>query len=365
MKQQIRFCRSPRGVRIAYATVGEGPPLVKAANWLSHLEFDLDSPVWRHWIESLSHNRMLIRYDQGGCGLSDRHVTDFSFEGWVEELEAITDAVGLEKFPLLGISQGGSVAIAYAHRHPERVSRLILYGAYGRGKMKRGLSAGEIEEAETLIKLVRLGWGRENPAFRQLFTTLFLPKGSREQLEWFNELQLISTTPDSAARILKEFDEIDVSALASQIRVPTLVLHATGDARIPFEEGRLLAAMIPDARFVPLKSPNHILLAEEPAWETFVDEVDRFLTIEHETHEDTPPPEGPRLERLELLENLTRREMEVLELIAQGLGNPEIAGRLFISPHTLRNHITSIYGKMAVSKRAEAIVRARKAGFGR
>jgi pimeloyl-ACP methyl ester carboxylesterase/DNA-binding CsgD family transcriptional regulator len=360
MKQQIRFCRSHGGARIAYATLGNGPPLVKAANWLSHLEFDLESPVWRHWMEKLSRDHMLIRYDQGGCGLSDWNIDDLSLETWLGELEAVIDALELEKFPLLGISQGGPIAIAYAVKHPERVSRLILYGAYARGGMKRARSEREVEEAQTLIKLVQLGWGKENPAFRQLFTTLFLPKGAPDQLEWFNELQRISTTPANASRILRQFDEIDVSGLAPRIDVPTLVLHAKGDARIPFEEGRLLAAMIPDARFVPLDSANHILLSDEPAWRRFVDEVERFLTIE-----PAPVVDPPRPVRLDLVDTLTRRENEILELIARGLGNPEIAAKLFISPNTLRNHITSIYSKMAVAKRAEAIVRARKAGFGR
>lgn len=227
----------------AYATLGNGPPLVKAANWLSHLEFDLESPVWHHWMENLSRDHMLIRYDQGGCGLSDWNIDDLSFETWLGELEAVIDALELEKFPLLGISQGGPIAIAYAVKHPERVSRLILYGAYTRGGMKHARSEREVEEAQTLIKLVQLGWGKENPAFRQLFTTLFLPKGAPDQLEWFNELQRISTTPANASRILKQFDEIDVSGLAPGIDVPTLVLHAKGDARIPFEEGR--AATIP------------------------------------------------------------------------------------------------------------------------
>ncbi len=360
MKQQIHFCRSRNGVRIAYAVTGNGSPLVKTANWLNHLEFDRESPVWRHWMEELSRDHMLIRYDQSGCGLSDWNVEDFSFETWVDELEAVVDTLELEKLTLLGISQGGPIAIAYAIRHPERVSRLVLYGTYARGRIKRARSEQEIEEAQTLIKLIELGWGRKNPAFRQLFTTLFLPEGTPDQLLWFNELQRVSTTPANASRILRQFDDIDVSGIAPKISVPTLVLHAKGDARVPFEEGRLLAAMIPDAHFVPLDSANHILLSDEPAWKQFVDEVKSFLTKDSTVTIDSRKPD-----QLGLVEDLTQREYEILELIAQGLDNPTIAAKLFISPNTLRNHITSIYSKMAVSKRAEAIVRARKAGFGR
>ena len=279
LKQQIRYCRSCDGVTLAYATVGQGPPLVKAANWLSHLEFDWNSPVWRHWLVGLAQKHTLVRYDERGCGLSDWDVVNLSFEAWVSDLEAVVEALGLERFPLLGISQGGGIAIAYALRHPEKVSRLILYGSYSRGRLRRNPTPEQVEEMQVFNQLIRLGWGKEHPAFRQVFSTLFLPEGTAEQIHAFNELQRITSTPENAARIVQEFNTIDVRDLAAQIRVPTLVMHARGDLRIPMEEGQLLASLIPGARFVPLESKNHILLENEPAWERFLFEVDNFLIV--------------------------------------------------------------------------------------
>ena len=279
MEQQIRFCTSADGTRIAYATAGQGPPLVKAANWLSHLEFDWQSPVWRHWLEELARDHLLVRYDERGCGLSDWTVEDFSFDGWVRDLETVVDALGLDRFPLLGISQGGPVAITYAVRHPERVSHLILYGTYARGLAKRGLTADEIEEQRAVLTLTKQGWGRDNPAYRQIFTTSFIPEASTEQMRWFNDLQRESTSPDNAVRFLREFSKIDVVDLVSEVSVPTLVLHARDDGRCPFEEGRRVAAGIADARFVPLEGRNHILLESEPAWGAFLAEIRRFLGV--------------------------------------------------------------------------------------
>jgi serine/threonine protein kinase/pimeloyl-ACP methyl ester carboxylesterase len=277
--QQIRFCTSSDGVGIAYATTGSGPPLVKAANWLSHLEVDGRSPVWRHWIRELSRHHTLVRYDERGCGLSDWNVEDFSLEAWVRDLEAVVDALELERFPLLGISQGGPIAIAYATRHPERVSHLILHGSYARGVSHRGLSDQDREERELLLRLIRVGWGKDHPAFRQVFTSLFIPDGTTEQIQWFNELQRVSAKPENAARMCAAFYELDVRALAPQVRAPTLVLHGTGDMRIPFAEGRLLASLIPGARFVPIESRNHLILESEPGWPRFVGEVRSFLGV--------------------------------------------------------------------------------------
>jgi serine/threonine protein kinase/pimeloyl-ACP methyl ester carboxylesterase len=277
--QQIRFCTSSDGVDIAYATIGSGPPLVKAANWLSHLEVDGKSPVWRHWIRELSRHNTLVRYDERGCGLSDWNVEDFSLEAWVRDLEAVVDALQLERFPLLGISQGGSIAIAYATRHPERVSHLILYGSYVRGVSHRELSDQDRDERELLLRLIRVGWGKDHPAFRQVFTSLFIPDGTTEQMQWFNELQRVSATPESASRMCAGFFELDVRALAPQVRAPTLVLHGTGDMRVPFAEGRLVASLIPGARFVPIESRNHLILESEPGWPRFVGEVRSFLGI--------------------------------------------------------------------------------------
>jgi pimeloyl-ACP methyl ester carboxylesterase len=277
LSQQIRYCRSCDEVTLAYATVGQGPPLVKAANWLSHLEFDWNSPVWRHWLVGLAKHHTLVRYDERGCGLSDWEVTNMSFEAWVRDLEAVVEAAGLERFPLLGISQGGGIAIAYAIRYPEKVSQLILYGSYARGRLKRDPTPEQIEEINVFNQLIRLGWGKDHSAFRQVFSTLFLPEGTVEQIQAFNELQRITSTPENAARIVQEFNTIDVRELAAQVRVPTLVMHARGDLRIPIEEGQLLASLIPGARFVTLESNNHILLESEPAWRRFLFEVENFL----------------------------------------------------------------------------------------
>jgi pimeloyl-ACP methyl ester carboxylesterase/predicted ATPase len=277
MEQQIRFAASPDGVRIAYATVGTGPVLVKAANWLSHLEYDWNSPVWRHWLAGLSGRHTLVRYDRRGCGLSDWDVKDMSLEARLQDLETVVTAVNLDRFALLGLSGGGSVAMAYAVRHPERVSHLILYGCYARGRLKRELTAEQIEELKTLRQVMQIGWGKPNAAFRQVYTTLFIPDGAPEQIHWFNDLQRISTSPDIAVRIVMADWSDDLTELARQVAVPTLVLHAREDAVVPFEEGRRLAALISGAQFVPLESKNHILLESEPAWQRFVAEVHHFL----------------------------------------------------------------------------------------
>jgi serine/threonine protein kinase/pimeloyl-ACP methyl ester carboxylesterase/Tfp pilus assembly protein PilF len=277
MEQQIHFCTTHDDVRIAYATVGEGPPLVKAANWLNHLEFDWRSPIWRHWLQEFSRDHLLLRYDERGNGLSDWNVDNLTFEAFVQDLEAVVEAVGLDRFPILGISQGGPVAIAYTARHPEKVSHLILYGSYARGFAKRQPSAEEIERRQAELTLVKLGWGQDNPAFRQLWTTLFLPDATPEEWKSFNDLHRVSTSPENAVRFLNEFANIDVVDLLPQVNVPTLVMHCRDESTVPFEEGRLLAAMIPGARFVQLEGKNHLLLEGEPAWTTFVNEVRSFL----------------------------------------------------------------------------------------
>jgi len=276
LKQQIHFCTAADGVRIAYATTGSGSPLVKAANWLSHLEHDWRSPVWRHLLHELARDHRLVRYDQRGNGLSDWDVADISFEAFVRDLESVVDAAGLDRFALLGISQGCAVSIAYALRHPQRVTHLILYGGYARGWRKRG-SQSEIERGEALLTLMRQGWGQENPAFRQLFTSLFIPEGTAEQIQWFNDLQRMTASPENAARIRRAFGEIDVRTLLPRVQAPTLVLHARHDAIAPFEQGRELGMSIPGARFIALEGRNHLLLEHEPAWPRFLDEVRRFL----------------------------------------------------------------------------------------
>jgi KaiC/GvpD/RAD55 family RecA-like ATPase/pimeloyl-ACP methyl ester carboxylesterase len=265
-------------VSIAYATTGQGYPVVKAANWLGHLQFDLQG-IWNHWITELSRDNLLVRYDQRGCGLSDRAVQDLSFEGCINDLEAVVDSAGFERFALLGMSHGGSVSIAYAVRHPERVSHLILYGAFARGWSKLGLPPQKIEEMEAITKLIGLGWGRDNPTFRQLFTSGFMPDATAEQMRGFNEYQRVSTSPENAVRFWKLIGDTDVLALLPKVSVPTIVFHARGDQEITFRNGVQLAASIRGARFVPLESRNHILLEDESAWKEFLLGYRRFLGV--------------------------------------------------------------------------------------
>ena len=274
VQQEIRFCTAADEVRIAYSTVGQGPPLVKAANWLNHLEYDWHSPVWRHVLRALAQDHLLVRYDERGTGLSDRDVDDISFEAFVRDLETVADTVNLDRFPILGISQGCAVAIAYAVRHPERVTCLVLYGGYASGWARRGAPN---PVAEAMLTLMREGWGQHNPAFRQVFTSLFIPEGTSEQMQAFNDLQRITVSPENAVRIRQAAGELDVSHLLPRVDVPTLVLHARDDAVVPFEEGRRLATMIPGARFVALEGQNHLLLEDEPAWLRFLEEVRNFL----------------------------------------------------------------------------------------
>jgi pimeloyl-ACP methyl ester carboxylesterase len=276
MEQQIRFCAASDGAQIAYATVGQGPPLVKTANWMNHLEYDWESPVWRHVFRGLARNHQLIRYDERGNGLSDWDVEDISFEAFVSDLETVVDAAGIERFALFGISQGCAISIAYAVRHPERVSRLVLYGGYARGWNRRGAQA-ELETRKALQTLMRQGWGQENPAFRQIFTSRLIPGGTLEQMQWFNDLQRITTSPENAVRIDQATGDLDVTELLPQVTVPTLVLHCRNDAVCPFIEGRRMAAGIPGARFVALEGSNHLILEDEPAWPRFLQEVESFL----------------------------------------------------------------------------------------
>ena len=277
--QEIRFCMAPDGVQIAYATVGQGSPLVKAPNWMNHLEYDWESPIWQHLLQELARDHTLVRFDQRANGLSDWDIEDISFEAFVRDLETVVDTLGLERFPLLGISQGCAISIAYAVRHPERVSHLALYGGFARGGFKRG-SQEERTQAEAMITLIRHGWGQDNPAFRQMFTSAFVPGGTLEQMEWFNELQRVSISPENAARIRVATSNIDVTELLTQVNIPTLVLHCREDGIVPFNEGRRMAAMIPGARFIPLEGRNHLMLEHEPAWPRFLEEIRTFLGVD-------------------------------------------------------------------------------------
>ena len=275
--QEIRFCRADDGARLAYALHGDGPVLVKAANWLTHVDHDWRSPLWRHWLTELGARHRVVRYDERGCGMSDRDSGEFSLDAWVRDLAAVVDDAGLDRFPLLGISQGAAVAIEYAVRHPDRVSHLVLYGSYARGWLVGEPSDRTRSRAELMIELARVGWGSRSAAFRQLFTTSFLPSATPEQWAAFDDLQRTSTSSSNAARFLDAFFHLDVSASAEHVRAPTLVFHCRGDRVWPFDLGRELASRIRGSRFVPLDSDNHLLLEEEPAWRRFLDETERFL----------------------------------------------------------------------------------------
>jgi len=276
-EQEIRFCIAGDGIRLAYATSGAGPPLVKAANWLSHLAYDWESPVWRHWLAELSRRFRLVRYDERGCGLSDWDVGRFSLDDWVDDLETVVDAAGLDRFPLLGISQGGPVAIAYAVRHPERVTHLVLLGSFAQGRRKSARTPDELALAEARVEIVRLGWWRPDPTYRQIFVARFLPEATQEQWRSFDELQQRSTSPDNAWRFVDAFANIDVTNLAPKLTVPTLIMCSRREPDNRFEQSRLLAALIPKSRLVPLDSSNHLLPERDPAWRHFLAEIDRFL----------------------------------------------------------------------------------------
>ena len=276
LQQNIHFCTASDGVRIAYADVGRGPPLVKAANWLSHLEYDWRSPIWSHLLHALAADHRLIRYDERGNGLSDWEVNDISFDSFVRDLESVVDTIGLDKFALFGVSAGCAVSIAYALRHPERVTHLVLYGGFVRGLRKRG-SREQIERSDALRTLILQGWGQENPAFRQIFTSMFIPDGTAEQVQWFNDLQRITASPQNAVRLMRAMEDIDMEPLLPQVRTPTLVMHCRGDARVPLDEGRRIATGIKGARFVGLEGRNHLILESEPAWGRFLDEIKDFM----------------------------------------------------------------------------------------
>ncbi len=276
IRQEIRFCTARDGVRIAYSTVGSGPPLVKAPNWLNHLEFEWQSPIWSHWIRELTQHHTLVRFDERGNGLSDWSADDLSFDAWLHDLETVVESCGLERFALLGISQGGAVACAYAARHPEKVSHLVLYGAFARGWMHRE-SEEEIERRQAMLTLTRLGWGTENPAFRALWAAHFMPEATPEQSQWFSDLQRVTTSPENAVRLMAEAGRINVVDILPSVLVPTLVLHCENENAVPFAEGRLLAASIPGARLVPLPGRNHLVLPTEPAWPLFLQELGNFL----------------------------------------------------------------------------------------
>jgi pimeloyl-ACP methyl ester carboxylesterase/DNA-binding CsgD family transcriptional regulator len=354
--EQIRFCTSRDGTRIAYAVSGAGPPLVWLQTWVHHLRFDWDSPLWRSWLSLLAQRHTLVRYDFRGLGLSDRDGVQFSLERHVEDLEAVTDAAGLECFALFGMGGGGAKASAYAVRHPQRVGRLVLYAPPTRGRLVGAVDQRRLEEADTRLKAIELGWMGDIPAYRHFLASLQIPDAPAEQIQSFNDLLHRAASPANALALLRAYWQVDVVDVLPKIACPTLVLHAREDSTIPFEQGRKLAAMVPGAQFVPLESRNHILVESEPAWRQLVDALNNFLP--------GVPAQAVASSRA-FLDGLTAREHEVLELLAQGLDNDTIAGRLGISEKTVRNQVSAIFSKLDVNSRAQAVVRARDAGFGR
>lgn len=351
MRQAVHFATSFDGTRIAWAVAGKGPPLVRAPTWLTHVEYDWDSPVSRHWITEFTRCHTLVRMDPRGVGLSDWDVDELSFDALVHDVEAVVDAAGLQRFALVGNSLGAAVAIAYAAHHPDRVERLFLWGSYCRGVLRRGEpSAQQIEHAQMLRRLAELGWGSDEASFRQVFASLLVPGASKEQWQAFTDRMRLCCSGRNAARLLAMMEQADVQALACRVRCPTLVLHARHDMRNPYDEGKRTAALIPHAEFVSLDSANHILLPDEPAWQQLVAEFRRFVPGE--------------LAGGEMFAELTERERQVLELIARGLDNHQIAAALRLSAKTVGNHITHIFAKADLASRAQAIVRARDAGFG-
>lgn len=356
MDQKIRFCTSADGVKLAYAISGEGPPLVMLSSWLTHLEHQWRSLAWRPWLEAFSREHTVIRHDSRGCGLSDRDIGDVSFETWVRDLERVIDAAGVERFTLLGPCWGGPVAMEYAARHPARVARLVLYGTYVRGRLRRTDLPNQVEEARLLLELLRLGWGQENHAFLQAWAAQFQPGGTLEHLRSWSEQMRAATSADIAVRLMAISWGLEMTQAARRIQCPVLVAHPERDRVVPIEEGRLLADLIPGSRFVQLDSENHMLLADEPAWPHFLAEVRRFLG-------EAAPACAPERNRLPLGE-LTPRERNVLECIARGLDNAEIAASLGLAEKTVRNHITRVFDKIGVEHRYQAIVLARDAGLG-
>jgi pimeloyl-ACP methyl ester carboxylesterase/DNA-binding CsgD family transcriptional regulator len=335
--QEIRFCRSPDGTRLAYARHGSGPPLVVASCWLSHLQHDWQSPVWRHFLEDLGAMTTMLRYDERGFGMSDWNVDDFSIEARLSDLETVVDAAGLDRFTLLGMSGGSGPALAYAIAHPERVSRLILYGTVCGEPVVRD-SEKQAEE-ETFRSMIRVGWAKPDPVFRRVFTTIFIPDATEEQMRWFDDLQRMSTSPENAVASRIGRQSVNIAADIPRITAPTLILQATGDRANSFDNAVSVSRLIPDSRLVTMDSRNHILLADEPAWATFVEEVAAFLEPERQRWAGSELP----------LDALSPREREVLDLCADGRTNEEIAAVLTLSPRTVERHLSNIYLKLGVS----------------
>ncbi len=341
--QDIRFCRGAGGVRLAFAIHGAGPPLVVVSCWLSHLQHDWQSPVWRHFLDGLGGVATVLRYDERGFGLSDWAVDDFSLEARLEDLEAVIAAAGFEQFALLGMSGGGPVAISYAARHPDRVTRLILYGASTAGFLPR--TPEEEGEEAAYQALIRAGWAREDPRFRRVFTTTFIPDATDEQMRWLDDLQRMSTSTENAVNSRLARQRADVRPLLPKLKAQTLVLHAQGDLAAEFESALEACSLIDGARLVPLDSANHILLADEPAWQVFLREVESFMAPDAARRAAGGATGAATA-------GLTTREREIVRLTANGLTNAAIADHLTLSPRTIERHLSNAYLKLGVSGKA-------------
>jgi pimeloyl-ACP methyl ester carboxylesterase/DNA-binding CsgD family transcriptional regulator len=355
MQQNIRFCTAADGIKLAYATSGTGSPLVMSATWLTHLERQWESLAWQPWLDAFSRGRELLRYDPRGCGLSDRDTDKLSFENWVRDFERVIDAASFRRFDVLATCWGGPVAIEYAARHPERVNRLILYGTYAVGRLRWNDRPKELDKARLLLDLTRLGWGKENHAFLQVWALAFQPGGTLDHMRSWSDQQSAATSAETAVRLLQIGWNADVREAARRVRCPTLILHPARDAVVPIDQGRLLASLIPDSRFVSIDSENHMPLVDEPAWRRIVAEAETFLAepAEQRAAHNTLP-----------LGELTAREHDVLDAVARGLDNKEIAAALGVSEKTVRNHMTRVFNKIRVDHRYQAIVLAREAGLG-
>jgi pimeloyl-ACP methyl ester carboxylesterase/DNA-binding CsgD family transcriptional regulator len=336
------LCRAPDGVRIAYARHGSGPPLVIATCWLSHLQYDWQSPVWRHYVADLGAIATVVRYDERGHGMSDWDVDDYSLDARVADLEAVVDHAGIERFALMAMAQGGPVAVAYTVRHPERVSRLLFYGSYAAAF--RNPSPEDLELNATFEQLLKVGWARPDSVFRRVFTSLMIPGATEEQMRWLDELQRVAVSAENAVAARRQRSQANVVDLLPELDAPTLVLHSRGDQMNKFEEGRFLASHIAGARLVPLESSNHIVLEDEPAWPVFLDEVAGFLQ---------PDRQAPaRATGVDVATVLSPRELEVLKLAAHGQDNDAIAHALTLSVRTVERHLHNIYAKLDVQGKA-------------
>lgn len=343
MEQKIKHIKSKDGTQLAYATVGKGPPLVKTATYITHLEHDWQNSIWRPFLTGLSRYHTLIRYDERGCGLSDWYARDYSWESWVEDLKAVVDAEGLAQFDLFGQSQGSTVAVAFAARYPERVRKLIIFGGYARGWLHRDLNEEEKKMEQFLIDMIKIGWGKDNPSFRQFFSSQLMPGASQEKIHSFNELMRISTEPEIAAQLERNMHRANVVDEAPKVKCPTLILHSMYDASIPFKEGKILAELIPGSRFVRLDTNNHVLQDNEPAWTQFWEEVYRFLDVKEDFSKLIQPHtvNGERILRTILITDIVESTRMAMEL-----GDEKWIHMLEMHNETVRNSVSSFHGEV-------------------